>query len=96
MVAVSLSSARVGARHCPAELAGEDAPRGKNPLLLEMVRAYAKGFPVTASDTALLCAMSREFLGVRWRDCSFRWAEGYVQELKRDRWLAPGTIRKPS
>lgn len=78
----------------PAELAGADDGRRGNPALLEMVRVYMKGFPVTESDAALLRAMSRELTGVRWRDVTFLWVERYVTHLKRERRLAPGSIRK--
>ena len=80
----------------PAELlAHTPDARADNPALLEMVRAYTKGFPVTDSDAALLQSMSMELVGVRWRALTYRWVDEYVASLKRaPRRLAPGSIRK--
>lgn len=77
----------------PAELLTA-APRGENPLLIEMIRAYIKGAPVTASDEALLGWMLEELAGVRLADATFAWVDGYVRKLKLERNLSPSTIRK--
>lgn len=62
--------------------------------LIEMIRAYSKGFPLTDSDSDLLDTVVREVLGVRWSQLTFRWVTQYVADCKRKRHLAPGTIRK--
>ncbi len=68
-------------------------PKGHDPMLVEMVRSYCKGAPITDSDNALLGSMLDELVGVRASGLTFAWADGYVRQLKKRR-LAPGTIRK--
>ena len=65
-----------------------------NPTLVEMIRAYCRGFPVTDSDNDLLGVVVHEVLGVRFSQLTFRWVSQYVTECKRKRNLAPGTTRK--
>ena len=80
----------------PVELmAPADRARADNPTLIEMIRAYTAGFPITSSDSELLDTLVRELLGVRWSQVTHRWVDDYVAGLKRPpRNLAPGTIRK--
>lgn len=73
----------------PPERAARD-----NPTMVEMIRAYSKGFPLTDSDSALLDTVINEVVGVRLSQLTFRWADQYVTDCKRKRHLAPGTIRK--
>lgn len=78
----------------PAELLAK-TDRQDDPLLVEVIRAYVKGCnALTPSDDDLLGTMLEELVGVRLGDATYAWAERYVQGLKRDRNLAPGTIRK--
>lgn len=73
----------------PAEKAARD-----NPTVVEMIRAYSKGHPVTASDSDLLDTVVHEIVGVRFSQITHRWVDQYVADCKRQRHLAPGTIRK--
>jgi len=73
----------------PPERAARD-----NPTLVEMIRAYCKGFPITDSDNDLLGVVVHEVLGVRFSQITFRWVSQYVSDCKRVRYLSPGTIRK--
>jgi integrase len=78
----------------PAELLTA-APRGANdPLVIEVIRAYTKGAPITDSDDALLGMMLAELTGLRVSGLTYQWGDAYVRRLKIDRNLAPGTIRK--
>lgn len=77
----------------PAELASE-APRGDDPLLIELIRGYTKGAPITDSDDALLGSMLPELAGVRVSRLTFAWCDQYVRQLKVGRNLAPSSIRK--
>jgi integrase len=78
----------------PTELLAA-APRGADdPLLIEVIRAYTKGAPITDSDDALLGMMLTELVGLRVSGLTYQWVDAYVRKLKIDRNLAPGTIRK--
>lgn len=82
----------------PAELLAQ-APKGDDPLLVEVIRSYVKSQPVTVSDDQLLGVMLSELVGVRVSGVTYAWADAYVRQLKRKRNdggkpLAPGTIRK--
>jgi len=77
----------------PAELAAQPAPRS-DPLLVECVRAYTKGAPITTSDDALLGTMLEELAGVRESHVTNAWAGAYIRRLKVERNLSPGSIRK--
>lgn len=78
----------------PSELLAKPATAG-DPLVVEVVRGYLKGAPhLTPSDDALLGTMLPELVGLRVSGITYAWAERYVQELKREKNLAPGTIRK--
>lgn len=78
----------------PAELASRDAPRGPDPLLIEVIRAYTKAAPITESDDALLGTMLPELDGVRVSHITSAWCDEYVRGLKVRRNLAPSSIRK--
>lgn len=78
----------------PAELATRDAPRGADPLLIEVIRGYTKAAPITESDDALLGTMLAELDGVRLSRVTFAWCDEYVRQLKMRRNLAPSSIRK--
>lgn len=69
------------------------APRGHDPLLVEIIRAYTKAAPLTDSDDALLTTMLPELAGRRASGVTFAWAEQYIRDLKAKR-LAPSSIRK--
>lgn len=79
----------------PSELLAAE-PRGEDPLLIEVIRAYVKAAPITDSDDALLGVMLNELIAVRMSALTFQWADSYVVRLKTERTpnLAPGTIRK--
>jgi integrase len=68
--------------------------RGDDPLLLEIVRGYTKGAPMTTSDDALLTVVVGEIPGLRLSSLTVEWVEQYVALLKLEQNLAPGTIRK--
>jgi integrase len=70
------------------------SPRGDDPLLIEVIRAYTKEASPTDSDDALLSTMLGSLVGVRISSLSFQWADNYVRDLKLKRNLAPGSIRK--
>lgn len=76
----------------PSELLAT-APKGNDPLLAEVIRAYTRAAPITDSDDALLTTMLPELVGVRAGGVTFAWADGYVRRLKK-RQLAPSSIRK--
>lgn len=77
----------------PVELQAQ-APAAADPLLVQIIRGYCKAAPVAPSDEALLGAMLEELAGVRVSHVTYPWAEAYVRELKLERRLAPGSIRK--
>jgi integrase len=79
----------------PQELLA-DAPKGDDPLLAEVIRAYTKSAPITSSDDSLLTQMLGELVGMRVSSVTFLWCDQYVKDLKlkREKVLAPGTIRK--
>lgn len=77
----------------PVELQ-QRAPAASDPLLVQIIRGYCKAAPVAPSDEALLGAMLEELAGVRVSRVTYPWAEAYVRELKLQRNLAPGSIRK--
>ncbi len=72
------------------------APKGDDPLMIELIRAYTKAAPITASDDALLGHMLDELLGLRVSQVTYQWADNYVLKLKTRKPgnLAPGSIRK--
>lgn len=78
----------------PQELLAEPARRTDDPLLIEVIRAYSKEAPVTASDSELLDVIVTEVQGVRVSGVTFAWCQSYVEGLKLKANLAPGTIRK--
>ena len=79
----------------PQELVAP-APKGNDPLLIEVIRAYTKAAPITASDDALLSHMLPELAGTRISTISYLWVDRYVKDLKlkRSKPIAPSTIRK--
>lgn len=77
----------------PSELLAA-APRGDDPLLIEVIRAYTKTAAPTESDDALLGTMLASLVAVRVSTLSFQWVDAYVRMLKLKRNLAPGSIRK--
>lgn len=77
----------------PSELLAA-APRGDDPLLIEVIRAYTKTAAPTVSDDALLGTMLASLVAVRVSTLSFQWVDAYVRMLKLKRNLAPGSIRK--
>ena len=78
----------------PAELLAVEPRRADDPLLIEIIRAYAKSAPITDSDDELLGHMLPELTGVRVSSLTYQWVDAYVRKLKMERHLAPGTIRK--
>jgi integrase len=77
----------------PAELLASAPRAADDPLLIEVVRDYTKGAPLSDSDDAQLGHMMDELVGVRVAGVTFAWADGYVRRLK-SRKLAPSSIRK--
>lgn len=79
----------------PQELVAA-APKGDDPLLIEVIRAYTKAAPITASDDALLGHMLPELAGTRISIITYLWVDRYVKDLKlkRSKPIAPSTIRK--
>ncbi len=78
----------------PGELLAPTPKRGDDPLLIEIVRAYCIGAPITDSDDALLGNMLPELAGFRRSELTYQWVDAYVRRLKLDRNHAPSTIRK--
>ena len=79
----------------PQELVAA-APKGDDPLLMEVIRQYTKAAPITASDDALLSQMMPELVGTRISTITYLWIDRYVRDLKlkRSKPIAPSTIRK--
>ena len=67
------------------------APKGHDPLLIEVIRGYTKEAPITASDDALLSYMLPELAGTRVSSITYLWADRYVRDLKlkRNKPIAP-------
>ncbi len=65
-------------------------------MLIEVIRAYVKAAPVTASDDALVGHMLPELVGTRISTITYLWVDRYVKDLKlkRSKPIAPSTIRK--
>lgn len=78
----------------PSELlAGPDRPTD-DPLVIEVIRSYSKAARVAASDSEVLDVLISEVPGLRVSGITFAWCDEYVRRLKREKNLAPGTIRK--
>ena len=77
----------------PQELVAA-APKGDDPLLMEVIRQYTKAAPITASDDALLSQMMPELVGTRISTITYLWVDRYVRDLKlkRSKPIAPSTI----
>lgn len=77
----------------PSELLAPE-PKGHDPLVIEMIREYTKGAPITPSDDAILNTVMQDVAGLRQSGLSFQWADGWVYRMKVEANLTPGTIRK--
>jgi integrase len=78
----------------PSEMLAKKVDAGDDPLVTAVIGMYVAGAPLTDSDDELLAQIRSEFAGLRVSDVTFGWADGYVQRLKLQKNLAPGTIRK--
>lgn len=78
----------------PAEMLAAPARKADDPLVIEVVRAYSRAAHVAPSDHEVLDVLVQETPGLRVSGITFAWCDDYVRRLKRERNLAPGTIRK--
>ncbi len=69
------------------------AERSNDPLLFGLIASYRSGALPPARD-AILAVLADELAGVQLSAVTYRWCEAWVAQLKRERHLAPGTIRK--
>lgn len=67
---------------------------GPDPRLGTALRDYLAGAPVPASRRQILEVLLEELGSTRLSAVTYRWAEAWVTRLKRERHLAPGSIRK--
>lgn len=74
-----------------ADLFPDDGP---NPRLGLLIRDYLAGSAIPASRRAILGLLGAELRDVRLSAVTYRWVEAWVAGMKRDRRMAPGTIRK--
>lgn len=65
---------------------------GDDPLVSRVLTDYAG--QTIAPATREVVELLADEIGVRLSAVTYRWAESWVRELKRERRLAPGTIRK--
>ena len=68
----------------------------KNPIptVAAAIRAYLAAKSVTSSTVAVLTCVSGEIGRVPLDTVNYRWAEAWIEALKLERRIAPGTIRK--
>ena len=78
----------------PSELLAAPGRKADDPLVIEVVRAYSRAAHVAPSDHEVLDVLVQETPGLRVSGVTFAWCDDYVRRLKRQRNLAPGTIRK--
>lgn len=69
------------------------AERSNDPLFTGLIATYRTTSIPPARD-AILAVLAEELAGVRLSAVTYRWSEAWVAAMKRDRHLAPGTIRK--
>lgn len=74
-----------------ADLFPDDGP---NPRLELVIRDYLPGAAIPGSRRELLKLLQVELRAVRLSEVNYRWAEAWVTKMKRERRMAPGTIRK--
>lgn len=73
--------------------AGADR-RGSSLLLAKLVREYLAAVSVKSEDVQLLNLVVMDAARLRVSGITHAWADGWIAGLKRERKLAPGTIRK--
>lgn len=78
----------------PSELLAVPEKREDDLVLSRVILDYCKQAPVTSSDSELLGVLVSEVAGVRVSGVTFAWCSDYVNRLKREKNLAPGSIRK--
>ena len=69
------------------------AERSADPTLSGLIASYRTGALPPARD-AILAVLADELKGVTLSAVTYRWCEAWVTQMKRERRLAPGTIRK--
>ena len=70
------------------------APRGDDPVLIDVLREYGKSCPsISDTDRELADLLYPDVAGSRLSAVTYLWATQFVDRLKIDRNLAPGTIR---
>lgn len=77
----------------PVELLAQPE-RGRDPLVAQVLRDYTRAVNVAPSDAEVLDVLLPEVAGLRVSGVTFAWAQDYVRALKRERHLAPSTVRK--
>jgi len=68
--------------------------RGESQALGKLVRDYLAAVQVKAEDSQLLGLIIIDQPGLRLGGITHAWADGWIAVLKRERKLAPGTVRK--
>ena len=68
--------------------------QGSSAMLMDAIKSYTQLAPITDSDNDLLGNVVDEVALMRVSDVTVSWADAYVRELKVQKNLAPGTIRK--
>jgi integrase len=68
--------------------------RGESPALGKLVRDYLAAVAVKPEDAQLLALIITDQPGLRLGGITHAWADGWISALKRERKLAPGTVRK--
>lgn len=68
----------------------------KNPIpnLAAAIRAYLAAKSVPASTQAVLVSVLGDIGPIRLEEVNYRWAEAWIEALKLERRITPGTIRK--
>lgn len=62
--------------------------------VVDVIDAYRLAAPVAPTDLEVLDVISKEVVGARVANLTYKWVQEYVRRLKVEKRLAPGTIRK--
>jgi hypothetical protein len=71
-----------------------DTKEEKLDTVAQIVRAWRHKGSLSSADDGILNQVLAEAGRLRLNEISYKWAEGWIEQLKRENNLAPGTVRK--